>query len=421
MKTKIYIACMLATGLLASGCGKFVRDELITMQNEIDQLHRQVEEMKSSLASLRTIVDQMAAGGYIVDVREFTDEDGRGGFVLEFNDGRTVTLYSGVDGKDGEDAYPQIIGIAQDEDGEWYWTLDGKIYEVEDEEGNLIRFKASGRDGVTPKIKVEDGCWWVKWTDTEDEAEGWEKFGEAKGEDAVEIFTDIDTSDENKVVLTLADGTELVLPRQAKLAFDADLVLSVDEDNLTVAPDEVLAIKYAITGADADSCQVFAGSDGFCKVSIDREDSTVYVSRPDTTYNTRSVFITLSDGKGYSKVKVLQFGRRYFNIPENEYPAEAESSVVIVPFNANFKHVLTYSEGGADWVHEMTTDTKAAAIKDTMVFKLDANEGTEVRTCTVSVCPEDHPDYVFTQFTIIQMGVSETGSGDTGSGEGEGE
>ena len=32
----------MAAALLTSGCGKFVRDELITMQNEMDQLYDQI-------------------------------------------------------------------------------------------------------------------------------------------------------------------------------------------------------------------------------------------------------------------------------------------------------------------------------------------------------------------------------------------
>ena len=117
----------MAAGLLASGCGKFVRDELITMQNEIDQIQNQVTQMNESLSSLREIVEQMVAGGYVVDVKAFKDEDQRGGYTLVFNDGTELKLYSGVDGKDGQDAYGPALSIAKDEDGRWCWTLDGEF------------------------------------------------------------------------------------------------------------------------------------------------------------------------------------------------------------------------------------------------------------------------------------------------------
>ncbi|MBR5072996.1 MAG: hypothetical protein IKX29_05555, partial [Bacteroidales bacterium] len=60
------VAGIMVAALMASGCGKFVRDELITMQNEIDLIYRQVEEMNKGLATLQEIVTEMANNGYIV-------------------------------------------------------------------------------------------------------------------------------------------------------------------------------------------------------------------------------------------------------------------------------------------------------------------------------------------------------------------
>ena len=52
MKKYIVVGIM-AAGLLASGCGKFVRDELITMQNEIDLIQNQVKLLKARYRELR--------------------------------------------------------------------------------------------------------------------------------------------------------------------------------------------------------------------------------------------------------------------------------------------------------------------------------------------------------------------------------
>ena len=57
MKMKKYIvAGIMVAALMTSGCGKFVRDELITMQNEIDILYRQVQEMNDKLVDLQALV-----------------------------------------------------------------------------------------------------------------------------------------------------------------------------------------------------------------------------------------------------------------------------------------------------------------------------------------------------------------------------
>ena len=65
----------MAAALLTSGCGKFVRDELITMQNEMDQLYDQIKLMNDGLSSLQEIVRQMAAEGYIIKHEAFEEED----------------------------------------------------------------------------------------------------------------------------------------------------------------------------------------------------------------------------------------------------------------------------------------------------------------------------------------------------------
>ena len=43
----------MAAALLASGCEKFVRDELMHMQNEIDKIYGQVELLNGQLSNLR--------------------------------------------------------------------------------------------------------------------------------------------------------------------------------------------------------------------------------------------------------------------------------------------------------------------------------------------------------------------------------
>lgn len=318
MKMKRYIVCLAAAALLACGCGKFVRDELLTMQNEIDQLHKQVADMNESLQTLKTVVDQLVAGGYVVDVKEFTDEDGRGGFTLVFNDGSLLKLYSGVDGVDGQDAVPPVIGLQQDgEDGLWYWTLDGEWILSPDGE----RFKAVGVDGVTPQVKIEEGLWFVSM----DDGETWTEFGNAKGEDAVEVFSGIDvTTYEDKVVLTLADGTTLELPRTGKLVFDVELTLSLEGEEQTIGAGETIPILYTLTGTITETTLVTAGTDGRYKTRIERTsdtEGTVWVTCPDP-YADGYIYLIASDGKGYSKIWTVDFIDGTVRLPGEEESGE---------------------------------------------------------------------------------------------------
>ena len=49
----------------------------------------------------------------------------------------------GLDGTNGKDGHTPVIGVRQDEDGVYYWTLNGEW--LLDEEGNKIR--VTGEDG----------------------------------------------------------------------------------------------------------------------------------------------------------------------------------------------------------------------------------------------------------------------------------
>ena len=422
MKKTRYILCLTTVVLLAGGCGKFVREELITMQNEIDQLHRQVADMNEALVSLRTLVDQMAAGGYVVEAKEFTDEDGRGGYTLVFNDGSLMNLYSGVDGKDGEDAVPPVIGLKQDEtDGEWYWTLDEEwILSPEGE-----RFKAIGVDGITPQVqlmKAEDSEE-THWFYSMDGGTNWVDTGfNAKGKDAVEVFSSIEVL-EDRIVLTLsADGSTLELPRTGKLAFNVELTLNLEGEEQTIGEGETLPVRYTLTGDVTESTLLTAGTGGRYKTRIERSDTTrtegiVHVTAPDP-FEEGSVYLTVSDGKGYTKVRMLNFRKRVFLLPGgSEMSVKAAGTVVPVEYKANFKHVLTFSEGAADWIQPMTTETRTVyTISDTMAFKVAENTSKEPRTGIIHIHPEENPDYVVATLTLVQEGQPEGEGSGTGSG-----
>ena len=414
---------MAAALLLAGGCGKFVRNELITMQSEIDQLHRQVKDMNAALVSLRTLVDQMAAGGYVVEAKEFTDEDGRGGYTLVFNDGSLMNLYSGVDGKDGVDAVPPVIGIGQEgEDGEWYWTLDGEW--ILSPEGK--RFKAVGVDGITPQVqlmKAEDSEE-THWFYSMDDGTSWVDTGfNAKGKDAVEVFSSIEVL-EDRIVLTLsADGSTLELPLTGKLAFNVELTLNLEGEEQTIGQGETLPVRYTLSGDVTESTLLTAGTDGRYKTRIERTNSTgtegiVHVTAPDP-FVEGYVYLTVSDGKGYTKVRMLNFHQRIFLLPDgSEIPVKAAGTVVPVDYKANFRHILTFSEGAADWIQPMTAGTRTVyKISDTMAFKVAENTSKDPRTGIIYIHPEENPDYVVATLTLVQEGQPEGEGSGTGTGE----
>ena len=71
------------------------------------------------------------------------------GYTITFSKSNPITIFhgkdgqNGMDGTDGKDGTTPTIGVKQDVDGIYYWTLDGDW--LTDERGDKI--KAEGTDG----------------------------------------------------------------------------------------------------------------------------------------------------------------------------------------------------------------------------------------------------------------------------------
>jgi hypothetical protein len=433
MKMKRYIAAgILATALLASGCGKFVRDELITMQNEIDLLSKKVSQMMNQdLAALSEVVTQMEDGGYVTSAEAFTDEDGRSGIVLTFNNGKTVPLYHGADGNDGADAVgPAIFPQWDEEAGHYYWAIKN----ADDEEFSWLladgeRVQAGAVDGKTPKVKIEEGFWWLSADGSE---EGFEKQDwpvSVKGEDADQIFSlDYEVFDDRIVLVLSQTGETLVIPRFIPI----DLALTLEgqdlEGDVLIAPEETLSIRYSLSGTGAKDALLVAGTDGRFKTalreeSITEEEGAVVVTGivdvicpavfPEGGY----IYITVNDGNGRSQVRVIRFAQRTWKVVEGEleYKVAAEGETGHkVTFESNFGvHVIppVFPEGVEPWLANVSME------ENVLSYDVLPNTGTDERTFVLQFEPKDHPDFKMFQVTVIQAGVPVPPTEGTGSGE----
>ena len=425
MKKYIVVGIM-AASLLASGCGKLVRDELISMQNEIDLIQNQVKQMNESLVSLREVVEQMLAGGYVVDVKEFTEENQRSGYTLVFNDGSELKLYNGIDGKDGQDAIGPAIAVAKDEEGHWCWTLDGEFLTTED--GKHCR--VDGNDGVTPQLKIdEEGYWCLSM----DNGETWEqkKDWPARGKDADEIFNLNPTIGDDYIELVLsATGEHIVLPFYRPL----DLELSLDGQDLNgevlIYPGETLTIHYTLKGAGAENALLVAGTDGRLKTAIkpDSENPkagivevTGTAANPDEPRKIADgsyIYITVNDGNGRNKVKVIRFTSRVFDLT---YPAElpesyaAEGETVQVMYKCNYEVAprIEFAEGVEPWLTLKTEVSQEDESSDfyytAITYVIQPNDSQSPRSATIKVSPIDHPDYEMDLIQVNQAGKSAEG------------
>lgn len=220
------------------GCSKEYDDSALVgrvnnLESRVLKLEQLCQQMNTNISSLQTIVSALQNNDYVTGVVPVTEGGKTVGYTISFTKSQPVTIYhgkdgvdgkNGIDGKDGQNgadgkdgkSYVPVIGVRQDTDGVYYWTLDGKW--LVDGSGNKVKAEgrdgkngadgkdglngsdgrdgadgkngqdgadgkdgangADGRDGITPVLKIEDNYWFISY----DNGGSWTKLGKATGE-----------------------------------------------------------------------------------------------------------------------------------------------------------------------------------------------------------------------------------------------
>ncbi len=163
----------------------------------------------------------------ITAVTPVTEAGMKVGYTITFLNSPAITIYNDENGVAG--ITPQI-GVTKDDDGNWYWTLNGDL--LTDGEGNVIQ--ANGDSAPVPQLST--GASLTVSQDSEgaaivadavylsvDDGETWTRVS---GEDGKSFFSDVDTSDPTCVTFALADGAYFSIVRYTdlKLTFDRSAV-----------------------------------------------------------------------------------------------------------------------------------------------------------------------------------------------------
>ena len=324
MKRLFYIVVSL--GLLIGGCQEFddsaIWEDINSLKERVETLETLCRNMNNDITALKALVKAVETRDYITDVAPITGTDGVvTGYTISFANSDPITINHGMDGdngqdgqdgQDGEDGMTPIIGVRQDTDGVYYWTLNGDW--LLDDEGNRIKASGDensdgadgtdgvdgkdGKDGVTPQLKIEDDMWYVSY----DNGDSWHEIGPATGEQGPQgetgpqgpqgpqgapgvggdsMFIDVDySSSADYVIFTLSNGTQIKVPTWS--AFEA-LQLECDKMNRNIeALQEIVAalqnhdyivsvtpiheggkeIGYSITFGSGKSITIYHGNDG---------------------------------------------------------------------------------------------------------------------------------------------------------------
>ena len=192
-----------------------VLEQLAKHDKEIAALQSQCDKLNTSVSSLQQLLENMGDNEEVVSAEPIIEDGKEVGYTLKFTNGSSINIYHGKDGQNAQPDMPgnegstPVIGVRKDTDGVYYWTLNGEwLYDAQDEK--VAAQGTAGKDGVTPKLKIEENRWSVSY----DNGETWEDLGVAGAVTETVtscLFESVDVSD-GFVFVVLADGTSIKLP-----------------------------------------------------------------------------------------------------------------------------------------------------------------------------------------------------------------
>ena len=234
---KLYLIVLMVMSSIVS-CQKFdasaIWEKLNEHEGRIEKLEALCRQINTNVDALQAIIQALQNNDYVTSVHPVTYDGVEVGYTIGFSKSEPITIYHGENGKDGEkgeagekgeDGATPVIGAKKDVDEKYYWTLNGEW--LLDDAGNKIPATGedgkdgeagaagangqNGAEGITPKLEIRDGYWYVSY----DNGVSYTKIGKATGEDGKNgdsTFTGVDPSDSMFVVFTLSDGTQIKLP-----------------------------------------------------------------------------------------------------------------------------------------------------------------------------------------------------------------
>ena len=119
-------------------------DKVNDHEERLAALEKWQEQTNQSIAAMQELLNTT---DMITGVSAVSEGGQTVGYTITFLHSDPITIYNGAkgeDGADGADGQTPQIGLAQAEDGNWYWTLNGET--LTDADGNPIR--ANGLDGA---------------------------------------------------------------------------------------------------------------------------------------------------------------------------------------------------------------------------------------------------------------------------------
>lgn len=359
MKKFGYILFSLVSMTICS-CSTFddssIQQQLKDHESRIQKLEQLCKDFQQNLGSVQEAVAALQKSDYVTGVSPILYGQETIGYTITFKNSSPISIYH------GKDAANPVIGIKQDTDGQWYWTLDGEW--MSDQSGHKIKAVGiDGASGITPQMKIEDDYWYV----STDNGAIWTKLGKATGEDGDSFFKSVENLDA-EVILTLSDGTKISLPKYQPL----NIEFTYEKGTPIIGEEK---IPYEIKGKNQEyEIEAFTTSSRWA-VEVEKTDNTH--GNLLITHNTQNddskiiVFVTASDGESTTRILTLETGKV---VCDNSYmEIDEKAQTVTFNFQTNLpEYEFFIPEEAASWI-SLIPDTKV--MTDASVsFSIKAND-----------------------------------------------
>ena len=411
-------------GLLLFGCSdkyddSALRNDLNDLENRVAKLEELCKQMNTNISSLQKIVDALQDNLSISKVEQISD-----GYIIYFSDGSTATIKNGKD----SGTIP-IIGVKQDTDGIYYWTLDGE--QLTDEKGNKVKAQGTdgkdgvdgedgndgangedgvdgtnGKDGITPQLKIENGRWMLSM----DNGKTWTDIGQATGADGTDgedgvdgkdgtngIFKSV-TEDNDNVYFTLEDDSVITIPKSDNSKF----AIAFDTTDIAILNGgESKTISYTITDATKNTVVKAIAQDGW-KVKVDAtstDKGTITITAPNPIVESE-ILVFANDGSYRTVMVSLNCMQGQINIADNSINATSAGGTQEIKLTTNLDYTIEIPEDAQSWL-SLAPETRALR-EDTIVFEVTANEGMQ-RYTTVAL--KDEQGKILQTIIFRQLGT----------------
>lgn len=368
---------------------KAIEEDLMDNTSRIDSLETLCSMLNTNLSALKTLVEVLQEYDYITSISPIYEDGVQIGYTIDFADNGPVTIYNGEDGeKTG--SVPEI-GIRQDSDGTYYWTIDNEW--LLDSEGQKV--SCEGKDATAPQLRINEEWWEISY----DEGVSWTRLGKADGEGGdSSVFSSVEAS-ESEVKFTLSDGTSFSIPLYTRLSIEFD----IQGDETGVEARKEITVNYYITGA-TEKTVVTASSDGNYKVTVNRRsysEGAITITSP-KFYEDGHITVTVFDGKGYSFNRIINFYEREIHFPEGlEYRLPASGGTISIPVSLNFEYNTKIPSPESSWL-SLGTTTKAEMHNETITVHASMNEEFSERSGKIQLFALNNPDEHQSEITVYQ-------------------